>query len=282
MAAYNQQVRQSTAPDGTGAVFEVDGPVIRRLAPPGQEGSGINWTDLNADNADAIIAQQIAFFGARETRGAQGAPSTQGAHGAPSTPSTQGEQFEWKLYDYDPPLDLADRLTAAGFVPENPESFMVAEVAEVVEALSTANLPDGVTAVPVIDAAGMTLMAQVEQQAFGRDKAELREGILAQLTTTPDQLALVLAMAGDVPVCAARIEYVPNTQFAGLWGGGTVKEWRGRGIYKALVRYRAELAAKRGYAYLTVDASEDSRPILERIGFTRLAITTPYIWTPPS
>jgi GNAT superfamily N-acetyltransferase len=258
IAAYNQQVRQSTAPDGTGAEFEVDGPVIRRLGPPGQEGSGINWTDLDAGNADAVIAKQIAIFSARK------------------------EQFEWKLYDYDQPPDLADRLAAAGFVPEDPESFMVAEVTEVIEALSAANLPDGVTAVPVTDAAGLALMAQVEQQAFNRDKAELREGILAQLMTTPDQLALVLAMAGDVPVCAARIEYVPDTQFAGLWGGGTVEEWRGRGIYRALVRYRAELAAKRGYAYLTVDASEDSRPILERIGFTRLAITTPYIWTPPS
>ena len=72
----------------------------------------------------------------------------------------------------------------------------------------------------------------------------------------------------------------PGTEFAGLWGGGTLPEWRGRGIYRALVRYRAELAAQRGYRYLTVDASPDSRPILERLGFIRLAITTPYTWTP--
>jgi len=258
VAAYNQQVRQSTASDGTGATFEVDGPVIRRLAPPGQEGSGVFWSDLTEDNADAVIADQVALFRAR------------------------GERFEWKLYDYDQPSDLAQRLLSAGFEPEDPESFVVAETAEIAQALSSANLPDGVTAVPVTDAAGVALMAQVEQQAFGHDKAELREGIIAQLETTPDQVSLVLAMAGDVPVCAARIEFVPGTQFAGLWGGGTVKEWRGRGIYRALVRYRAEIAAKRGYTYLTVDASEDSRPILERIGFTRLAVTTPYNWAPPS
>ncbi|HXS64796.1 MAG TPA: GNAT family N-acetyltransferase [Streptosporangiaceae bacterium] len=258
IAAYNQQVRHSTAPEGTGVTFEVDGPVIRRLAPPGQEGSGVFWSDLDAGNADAVIAEQVAIFGAR------------------------GEEFEWKLYDYDQPSDLAERLLAAGFEPEDPESFMVAETAEVLQALSSANLPEGVVAVPVTDAPGLALMAQVEQQAFGRDKARVREGILAQLEATPDQVALVLAMAGDVPVCACRIEYVPGTEFAGLWGGGTVKEWRGRGIYRALVRYRAELATKRGYTYLTVDASEDSRPILERVGFTRLAVTTPYIWTPPS
>jgi hypothetical protein len=258
VAAYNQQVRNSTAPDGTGATFEVDGPVIRRLALPGQEGSGLFWSDLDAGNADAVIAEQVALFRER------------------------GEEFEWKLYDYDQPPDLAERLLSAGLVPEDPESFMVAETAEVIEGLSSAHLPEGVVAIPVTDRAGVALMAQVEQQAFGHDKPELREGIIAQLESGPDLVALVLAMAGDVPVCAARIEYLPGTQFAGLWGGGTVKEWRGRGIYRALVRYRAELAAKGGYAYLTVDASEDSRPILEKIGFTRLAVTTPYIWTPPS
>ena len=87
-------------------------------------------------------------------------------------------------------------------------------------------------------------------------------------------------MAGDEPVCSARIEFVPGTEFAGLWGGGTLPHWRRRGIYRATVRYRAELAAERGYRYLTVDASEQSRPILELVGFSRLATTTPYVWSP--
>jgi hypothetical protein len=36
----------------------------------------------------------------------------------------------------------------------------------------------------------------------------------------------------------------------------------------------------RGYRYLQVDASPQSRPILERLGFTSLALTTPYVWSP--
>ena len=244
-------------PDGTGAQFEVDEFVVRRLDKPGQEGSGIIWSDLDADNADAVIAEQVVVFDRR------------------------GQRFEWKLYDYDRPADLADRLTAAGLVAEESESFMVAEVDEVIEALKSAELPDGVTAVWVTDAAGVELMGQVQSLVFDDDKSDLRQSILAQVTDAPDMIGLVLAMAGDVPVCAARIEFLPGTEFAGLWGGGTLPQWRRRGIYRALVRYRAELAAARGYRYLTVDASEDSRPILERVGFTRLAITTPYIWTPP-
>lgn len=255
LAAFNKQVRQNTAPDGTGAMFEADGLVVRRVAPLGQEGSGIIWSDLDSANADAVIAEQVAFFG------------------------RNGREFEWKLYDYDRPADLAGKLTKAGFVAHEPESFMVADVTEVIEELRSAELPDGVTERWVTDAAGVELMGRVQELVFNDDKSELRESILAQLAQAPDMVGIVVAVAGDLPVCAARIEFLPGTEFAGLWGGGTLPQWRGRGIYRALVRYRAELAASRGYKYLTVDASPDSRPILERVGFTRLAVTTPYVWT---
>jgi len=71
-----------------------------------------------------------------------------------------------------------------------------------------------------------------------------------------------------------------RTAFATLWGGSTLKEWRGRGIYKALVAYRARLAVARGYSHLEVDASDDSRPILQRLGFVPVTTTTPYVFTP--
>jgi hypothetical protein len=45
-----------------------------------------------------------------------------------------------------------------------------------------------------------------------------------------------------------------------------VMAWRW-GDYRALVAHRANLAAERGRRYIEVDASDDSRPILERLGF---------------
>ena len=83
-----------------------------------------------------------------------------------------------------------------------------------------------------------------------------------------------------MPVCSARMDFYPGTDFASLWGGGTAPEWRGRGIYRALVSRRARTAAERGYRYLQVDASDDSRPILQRLGFVQLDITTPYTYGP--
>ena len=256
LAAFNQQVRQSTSPDGTGARFETHPHVIRRIAQPGLGGSGVLWTSLNAVNADEVIAGEVRLFGER------------------------GERFEWKLYSYDEPADLPDRLAAAGFVPEEPESLMIAVISDIIDQLRSAELPPGVTLERPADEAGIDQLTKVHELVFGSDESELRASLRQQLAEAPETLDMVIAVAGEEPVSAARTDFLPGTEFAGLWGGGTLPQWRRRGIYRALVRYRAELAAKRGYTYLTVDASDQSRPILERIGFECLAITTPYIWSP--
>jgi ribosomal protein S18 acetylase RimI-like enzyme len=256
LQAFNTQVRQSTRPDGTGAIFEQDGAVVRRVAARGQDGangSGVFWSGLDPGTAEAVIAAQVAFFG------------------------SLGERFEWKLYSYDQPADLAERLLAAGFVPEDAEALMVAEVSQVPH---VAELPAGVHLEQVTDADGIGRLIEVHERVFGKDEPGLRASLLAQLRTAPQITGMVLAMAGDEAVCAARIEFVHGSDFAGLWGGGTLPQWRGRGIYRALVGYRAALAAERGYRYLQVDASPESRPILERIGFCCLAMTTPYIRSP--
>lgn len=255
LAAYTEQVRKSTEPDGTGATFQFAGPVLRRLAEPGQGCSGVLWTDLDGHDVQAVIAAQIVFFAGR------------------------GEDFEWKHFSYDLPEDLAQRLAAAGLVPEEPESLMVAEAAAVVDALADAVVPPGVRLERVVDAAGVARLIQVHERVFGNEESGLRASLLTQLAHAPETAEMVVAMAGDEPVSSARMDLLPGTEFSGLWGGGTLPQWRRKGIYLALVRYRAELAIGRGYRYLTVDASDQSRPILERIGFECLAITTPYIWT---
>jgi hypothetical protein len=44
-----------------------------------------------------------------------------------------------------------------------------------------------------------------------------------------------------------------------------------------LVSHRAARAAAAGFRYLQVDASADSRPILQRLGFVEVATTIPYV-----
>jgi GNAT superfamily N-acetyltransferase len=91
---------------------------------------------------------------------------------------------------------------------------------------------------------------------------------------------VVVAEADGEVVSSSRLELVPGTDFAGLWGGATLEHWRGHGIYRALVAYRAAVAVARGVKYLQVDASPDSRPILLRLGFVAVTTTTPYVCQP--
>src|SRR5205814_6574322 len=97
----------------------------------------------------------------------------------------------------------------------------------------------------------------------------------------PHALTIVVVEAEDAVVSAGWVRFARGTDFASLWGGSTLPAWRGRGIYRATVAHRAQLTAERGFRYLVVDASDDSRPILERLGFIAVTTTTPYIWSPP-
>jgi hypothetical protein len=44
----------------------------------------------------------------------------------------------------------------------------------------------------------------------------------------------------------------------------------------------AEMAADRGFRYIQVDASDDSAPVLTRLGLLPAATTIPFIWSPPA
>lgn len=252
LARYDRHVREGARPDGPDTRVERAGGVVRQVGSP-QDWNGVLWSDPAIADVDAAIAEQVAFF--REL----------------------GHGFEWKLYGHDRPADLGRRLRAAGFTPEPEETLMIAEAAD--PGLD-AEPPAGVRLREVIDAAGVDLLVGVHEKAFGTDGSALRHRLLARLAADPGTVVAVVALAGDTPVSAARMELVPGTGFAGLWGGGTVEGWRGRGIYRALVTHRARIAADHGYRYLQVDASGQSRPILERLGFTPLTTTTPYVHEP--
>jgi len=135
-------------------------------------------------------------------------------------------------------------------------------------------LPNGIRLVPVTDAEGLRRLGAVYEAVFG-EEANYEDLLERLVEVTP-----VLAMAGDQPVSGSRIDFHDGTEFASLWGGGTLEAWRGKGIYRAMVGYRARLAAERGARYLRVDALPTSRPILERLGFARLSTTVPYLFNP--
>ena len=84
-----------------------------------------------------------------------------------------------------------------------------------------------------------------------------------------------MVVEGSTAVNIGRLYSHPQSAFGGLYGGGTRKQYRGRGLYRATVAARARDAVKLGARYLIVDALPTSRPILEKLGFVRLTDTWP-------
>ncbi|WP_369142465.1 GNAT family N-acetyltransferase [Streptomyces sp. R44] len=248
---YDLQLRQEARPDGPGCRVERDGAVVRQTG-PAHAWNGVLWSGVDTEDADRAIAGQIRHYGAA------------------------GLSFEWKLYGHDTPADLGDRLRAAGFTPEEPETLMAAEAATALP--GEVPLPEGVELRAVTDEAGVRQVVEVHERAFGTDSSDIGRQLLDRLAADPDTVTAVVALAAGEPVSAARLELYPGTDFAGLWGGGTVEGWRGRGLYRALVAHRARIAAARGFRYVQVDAADTSRPILHRLGFLTLTTTTPYVY----
>lgn len=255
LAAYDAQLRTNVPkrlPEGV--TVERDGPVVRFL---GWGGRGwVLYRDLGGlegAEVDELIERQVQVFAARD------------------------EPFEWKLHGHDRPANLPQRLRAAGFTPEEQETVVVAPV----DAIAGApRLPNGVALREVTSHADLERIAALEHTIWNADHTWLPPMLGSELEADPNALTIVVAEAGEELVCAAWIRFERPSEFASLWGGATLPAWRRRGIYRATVAHRASLAAERGFRFLSVDASDDSRPILERLGFTAVTTTTPYVWSP--
>jgi GNAT superfamily N-acetyltransferase len=163
---------------------------------------------------------------------------------------------EWKYYSHDGP-ELRERLLATGLEPDDEETVVVADPGSIAPPPADVDLRDDGDA-----------FVELAARVFG-ERRELEPGSVP-----------VVAFVDGEPVSGGRIDFSGQNVFAGLFGGVTVPEFRGRGLYRATVARRAELARERGYRWLYVDALPTSRPILERLGFVAITTTTPF--TPPA
>jgi GNAT superfamily N-acetyltransferase len=165
-----------------------------------------------------------------------------------------GHHREWKYYSHDGP-ELRARLVAAGLEPEDEETVVVAEAASIPPP------PDG-----------------VELRVVNEEFVDLAAEVFGNRFDLPEKAVAVVAVVDGKPVSGGRVDFEDGVEFAGLFGGITLPEYRGRGLYRATVAKRAELARERGYRWLYSDALPTSRPILERLGFVPITTTTPFVF----
>jgi GNAT superfamily N-acetyltransferase len=176
---------------------------------------------------------------------------------------------EWKLYGYDPP-ELQDRLRAAGMEPGEEEAVLVVEASSIPPPevdVAVARTPELVGA-----------FVELADRVFGDPTPSVQEELLRALEEDEPSMLATIVLVDGVPVSGGRIDLPKQGDFAGLFGGVTLPEFRGRGLYRATVAERARIARDRGHRWLYVDALPTSRPILERLGFRQITTTTPWTW----
>ena len=255
---FHRRIRLPDADTIPGWKTEHVGPVHRSYLDGPGGGGFVEAPRGLCDDPEAVIAGEVAFFRER------------------------GLSFEWKTYAYDEPADLGDRLIAAGFVPEDRETLILGEVDRILQRPSA--LPSKVVLRDVDEQNDFHRIAVLMDTLWNNGLERIEERLAAEARMFPDRLVVSLIeealKAPDGPaLTAAWIRFHPGTGFASLWGGGTLPEWRRHGLYSAILVHRAKIARDRGYDFLRVDASEDSRPILQKLGLHAVTTTTPYTFT---
>lgn len=187
----------------------------------------------------------------------------------------QTVEVEWKARGHDHAPGLHEVLLGLGFTAGAPESIMMGEAGSPAVDVP---LPAEVRVSRVEDEARLRAASAMSDEVFGDPVSERRADDLLALIGRIGGTQMWVAEVAGRPVGAGRLEPVPNSDVAGLWGGSVLPQWRGRGIYRALTAARARAALAAGRNLLHSDSTEFSRPILERAGLVKVSTTTPYTW----
>lgn len=244
---YDRDERRET--EEPGMRREISPGVVHLVDLVGTE-SAVVYSHLTPEDADAAISREAAYFGGIN------------------------HNFEWKLYDHDKPQDLGERLLAHGFAAEEPDAIMVLDLASAPDTL-LGTVPPFIRR--VTDRTSLKDVTRVREAVWPEAHEWLEERLAFLLETYPDRVSIYVADLDGQPVSSARIQFSEKGTFASLWGGGTMDDYRGRGIYTALLSVRVQEARRRGARFLTIDASPMSRPIVEKHGFRLLTFAQAYI-----
>lgn len=222
-------------------------PRVTRLHGLAGDWHQISFSALTTQDADAVIAEQVAHYRAR------------------------GTGVEWAAYAHDTPDDLLARLERHAFQVGEREAVVVLDV-RMERDWFVCPSPHRIERVATPEA--LEAFAEVAERIFGRDQSPVMRELEARIAEGSTEHLAYVAYDGDVIGGVARLYTHPSSAFAGLYGGGTLEGHRGRGLYRAMVARRARDAVRAGARYLRVDAMPTSQPILERLGFEVLT----YVW----
>jgi GNAT superfamily N-acetyltransferase len=232
-----------------GTTVEVGPFAVRRLHSSGK----LNFVQLVTnpeDELEAEISRQIHFF------------------------RSLNQPFEWTVESRINPPNLLESLKRHGFQIGPVEKIVVRVVNEsdVVPPLDRVRQVETET--------DLADFCSVASAVFQKDYSLTTQDLRDHLERRNDDHLAFLGLHQGKPVAIARLYSSANIPVAGLYGAGTLPEFRGHGHYRDLIAARSAFAHSRGSKLLRVDALPTSLPILLKCGFTSIGETWPCQWHP--
>ena len=228
--------------------------VLRQAGRHGRDFCNVVAVRLSPDDVDDAVAEARAWYAAL---------------GQP--------EHAWWIGDSATPPDLEERLAGHGFVPD-PEQ--PSATAMVLDRAPTVVAHPGIEVRPLAGVDDLRTMLEIDVAVWETTEQD-RASLFDDLGTTWERICAqtgrttYLAWPDGVPSAYATL-VMTGSGVGTLLGGTTLPEARGRGLYQALVQRRWDDAVAQGAPGLVVQASEMSRPVLERIGF--VATGTVRLW----
>jgi hypothetical protein len=187
------------------------------------------------------------------------------------------DEVEVKTRGHDHAPGFVDALEECGFVAGERETVVLGPAA----GLLGAEPPHGIMLRRAATEADVRAACAQADEAFGGEPMAHRmvAELWSRVQRRDETMQLWLALDDDVVVASGRIDPVPGTTIAGVWGGATLASHRHRGIYRALLSARVSAVMEaNGVEWIHSDCTDDSLPILTAAGLYPVTTTTPYTW----
>lgn len=248
LQALDQERQQALRP---GYQREATAQLVRHIPVYAHRSGLITWSQIPpAQQRDSIQTQQMVF-------------------------AERGLMLRWQCYEHDvQSLDLE----GAGFYSQPQQSLWVAPSRD----LAQWSLQQEHALLKVQDTSLLQQLEQVLEQVWGKYDAQRRaEHLRHLLGIAPDYCEVIAALAGpDSIMSCAWSYYPPDSPFAYLAGSTVLPESQNQGVYRQMLRLRAERALQKGREWLAVMVHPESDSLMRRLDFRRLSSRQIWCWRP--
>jgi hypothetical protein len=184
------------------------------------------------------------------------------------------QPFTWKVYDHDLLPNLKDELVTHGFAADDdPAAVMIMDVRHTPVA---PHQPVNAEIRRIDTREGLKDVIHVLDKVWGGHNTWVNNRLGNHLEI-PGYLSVYVAYVQDQPASIAWT-YFPRGQFATLFAGSTIPEFRKQGLYTSLLDTRLKEIRERRYRYAVVEAGAMSKPIVAKHGFQHLTTVYDYEW----